>query len=105
MMSICVRLMQVRPAKPDGFVLTRKQVPQLFDMIRDFGAIRGQMAIHRVIVTDRFELDIVKTRLCILPVWSYNTLVIGLPLAQMIPPNVFRAMVARKLSLSLMLVF
>ena len=97
LLSVCGRLLQIRPEKPAGFVLTRKLVPQLFDMIRDFGSIRGRMTIHRVIVTDRFELDIVKTRLCILPIWSHNTLVIGLPLAQMMPPNVFRAMVARKL--------
>lgn len=91
------RLSRIRPKEPLGLALTAAQVPELFGLIDELNVVRGQMPIHRIIVTERFELDIVKTRLFILPVWSRNTLVIGLPLIQMMPPHVYRAMLARKL--------
>ena len=92
------RLSRIRPKEPLGLALNETLAPSLFDLISEMKAVRGQMPIHRIIVTDRFQLDIVKTRLFILPLWSRNTLVIGLPLLQMMPPHVYRAMLARKLS-------
>lgn len=91
------RLFSIRPKEPLGLALTDTLVPEMFSLLDEMKAVPGQMPIHRVIVTDRFQLDIIKTRLFILPLWSRNTLVIGLPLMQMMPPHVFRAMLARKL--------
>ena len=91
------RLLRIRPKEPLGLALDENLAPGLFSLIEEMKAVRGQMPIHRVIVTDRFQLDIIKTRLFILPLWSRNTLVIGLPLLQMMSPHVFRAMLARKL--------
>jgi len=91
------RLLSIRPREPLGLAISEALAPQLFALIDELQVIRGQMPIHRIIVTDRFELDIVKTRSFLLPVWSWNTLVIGLPLIQMMPPNVFRAMMGRKI--------
>ena len=94
---VTYRLTKIRPKAPVGLKLTPEIAPELFGLIADLDIVRGQMPIHRVIVTERFELDIVKTRLVILPVWSKNTLVIGLPLMQMMPAHVFRAMLGRKM--------
>lgn|GEM_PF-2104508 len=94
---VSYRLARIRPKPPVGLRLTPDVANELFGLIAEMEMVRGQMPIHRVIVTERFELDIVKTRLFILPVWSRNTLVIGLPLMQMMPAHVFRAMLGRKL--------
>lgn len=93
----CNFLLRLRLQMPDGYQLHEESSPELFNLIREIAIENRQMPIGRVIVTPHFELDIVKTPVCVLPVWSRNTLVVGLPLVQMMPPNVFRAMVARKL--------
>jgi len=53
--------------------------------------------IHRIIVSAEYELDIVKTPKWILPLWSKNTLVIGLPLLLCVTPKQFECMVARRI--------
>jgi hypothetical protein len=94
---VSYRLSRLRPKDPVGLTLNDALASELFGLIYELNEVKGQMPIHRIIVTERFELDIVKTRCCILPLWSRNTLVVGLPLMQMMPPNVYRAMLARKL--------
>lgn len=92
------RLLQVKTKQPEGLELTEADAPVLYALIDELTAGRGRQSVHRVIVTGRFQLDIVKTQKFILPVYARNTLIIGLPLIQMIPVKIFRALLARKLS-------
>lgn len=96
-MVLSYRLMLIRPSFPDGVELSREMAPELYALIHDMKIVRWQMPIHRVIVTEQFHLDIIKTRISIIPFWSRNTLVIGMPLIQVLPPQVFKALLARKL--------
>jgi len=92
------RLLQVKTTLPEGLELTETEAPALFALINELTVGRGALTVHRIIVTGRFQLDVIKTQKFILPVYSRNTLVIGLPLIQMLPLNIFRALLARKLS-------
>lgn len=94
------RLLKVKTTPPEGLELTEAQAPELFALIEDLkaGPRTLPIKIHRVIVTGRFQLDIVKTQKFILPVYSHNTLIIGLPLIQMMPVHIFRALLMRKLA-------
>lgn len=94
---LLVRLARLRLPLPEGPELTPQRAPQLFALLKELAVIRGQLPIHRVIVSSDYELDIVKTPYCIMPLWSKNTLVIGLPLLLTLPPEVYRALLARKL--------
>jgi len=94
---LSVRLFRIRPSFPQGIEVTREMAPELYALIHDMRVSRWQMPIHRIIVTERFHLDIIKTHYTIFPFWSRNTLVIGLPLIQIVPPHVFNALLARKL--------
>lgn len=91
------RLFRIRPTLPEGVEVTREMAPELYALIHDSKVVRWQLPIHRVIVTERFHLDIIKARYSIFPFWSRNTLVIGMPLIQIVPPDVFKALLARKL--------
>lgn len=92
------RLLQVKTTPPEGMELNQTEAPELYALIDELTAGHGTLTVHRVIVTGRFQLDVIKTQKFILPVYSRNTLVIGLPLIQMMPRNIFRALLARKLS-------
>ena len=53
--------------------------------------------IDRIIITEQLSIDIAKTPAFPLPVWSTNTLVVGLPLMQCLSPEYFECAVTRKL--------
>jgi hypothetical protein len=53
--------------------------------------------IHRIVITPDYELDIIKTPRWALPVWSVNTLVVGLPVLQCLSARQFECVVARRL--------
>ena len=93
---ISYRCMHVKIAEPDGFTLTADNAPEMFRLIQQTGESFGRPAIHRVIVTGEYELDIRKVPKWVLPVWSSNVLVIGLPVLLCHTPEHFACMVTRR---------
>lgn len=91
------RLASFRPALPAGAVLDRKKAPALFVLINELRQQYHAPWIDRVMISGEFELRIVKTPYCGLPLWSTRTLMIGLPLAQSLSPVQFRCELARRL--------
>lgn len=94
---VTCRIAQFRPALPAGIVLDRKQAPALFDLLGELGSHYRRPGIDRVVVTGAFTLEIIKTPRRALPIWSTNTLVIGLPLMQSLSAAQFRCALARRL--------
>jgi len=91
------RIARFRPSLPAGSVLDRNRVPALFDLVGELHSHYRRPAIDRVVITEAFELELVKTPRWALPVWSVNTLVIGLPLIRSLSPARFRCLLARRL--------
>ena len=93
---ISYRIFWFRPALPSGIVLEKDTVPSLFQLVADQARHYGTR-VDRIVLSGKFELDIMKTPLCGLPVWSSNTLVIGLPLMQCLSEPRFQCALARRL--------
>jgi hypothetical protein len=91
------RMARFRPALPSGILLDRNTAPALFDLLDELYRHYRRPGIDRVVISGEFVLEIVKTPYTVLPVWSRNTLVIGLPLIQSLSPTQFRCSLARRL--------
>ena len=82
---------------PTGIQLSRGNVPELFNLIDELKADYKWIAIDRIIITDKYELDIVTTPKYVLPIWNTHTLKIGLAMMECLSPTHFKCMLARKL--------
>jgi len=91
------RMARYRPTLPAGVVLDREKAATLFDLVDELGRHYRRPGIDRVVISEEFALELVKTPYCALPLWSMNTLVIGLPLIQGLSPTQFRCALARRL--------
>ena len=91
------RMARYRPTLPAGVVLDREKAAALFDLVDELGRHYRHPKIDRVVIGEEFALELVKTPYCALPLWSMNTLVIGLPLIQGFSPTQFRCALARRL--------
>jgi hypothetical protein len=94
---VTYRIARFRPALPAGIVLDRRKAPALFALVGELSRHYRRPGIDRVVITGAFALDLVKTPRRAIPVWSVNTLVIGLPLMQTLSPAQFRSALARRL--------
>jgi hypothetical protein len=94
---VSYRIARFRPVLPAGIVLERNKAPALFNLVGELCRHYRGPAIDRVVITGAFELEVLKTPCRVLPVWSVNTLVIGLPLIQSLSAVQFRCMLARRL--------
>jgi hypothetical protein len=91
------RMARFRPALPAGILLDRNKAPALYELLDELCRHYRRPGIDRVMVSGEFVLEIVKTPYTSLPVWSMNTLVIGLPLIQSLSPTQFHCSLARRL--------
>ena len=94
---ISYRSTQIKPIPPFGLTLTEAKAPVLFKLVQQHRSYYKRPTIHRIVITEHYKLDIVKTPMWALPVWSTNTLVIGLPVMQCLSPKQFECMVARRI--------
>jgi len=94
---ICYRSTQIKPKPPVGLTLAEDKAPGLFKLVQQHRSYYKRPAIHRIVITEQYELDIVKTPMWALPVWSTNTMIIGLPVLQCLSPKQFECMVARRI--------
>jgi len=94
---ISYRSTQIKPKPPVGLTLVEEKAPGIFKLVQQHRNYYKRPVIHRIVITEHYELDIVKTPLWALPVWSTNTLIIGLPVLQCLSPKQFECMVARRI--------
>lgn len=93
---VSYRIIRFRPAFPSGMLIGREAAPSLFQLVAHQARHYGTR-VDRIVLSDKFDIDIVKTPRCALPVWSSNTLVIGLPLIQCLSEPRFQCALARRL--------
>jgi len=87
----------IRFKEPEGIRLKPENAQLVFNKLDEIREEIRMPKIHDVILTRRFELDIQKTPVWSLPVWSRNTLVIGYPFMQSLSPENFNCALTRKL--------
>jgi len=91
---LSLRVFKTTTTPPKGLALNEDKAPVFFDLTRQLQKQYRGTHIDRVIITGEFELDIVKTSKWCLPLWSTNTLVIGLPLLKTLSPRLFQCALA-----------
>jgi hypothetical protein len=94
---VSYRMTRIEPKTPVGLTLSQDKAPELFKLVQQYQDYFKRSEIHRIVITADYELDIVKTPLWALPVWSTNTMVIGLPVLQCLSKKQFECVVARRI--------
>jgi Zn-dependent protease with chaperone function len=91
-----LRAMWVRLTPPEGYALTRAQVPQLFGLIDELTQQLNALPVHHVILTDEFNAAVTQVPRFGLFGWPQSYLILGLPLLQALSPEQFKAVLAHE---------
>jgi hypothetical protein len=94
---VSYRAIRIKFKTQSGLTLTEEKAAELFKTVQQLSAHFKRPVIHKIIITADYELDIVKTPKWPLPVWSTNTLAIGLPVLQSLTPKQCECMLARRI--------
>jgi len=81
----------------EGIPLSTDKAQLIFNKIEEIQQTVKWPRIDSVILSRRFELNIVKTPKWYAPFWSKTTLVIGYPFLQTLPPEFFDCALTRKI--------
>lgn len=94
---VCYRAARLKIVPPTGLTLSKDKAPVLFRQVNALHARYKRPEMRRIIITGKYEVDIIKTPRWVLPIWSSNTIVIGLPVLQSLSPEQFDCMLARRI--------
>lgn len=92
-----IRYFKYKPVTPQGLMLQADKIPALFKLVDEAHGHFKHPKIHHIVISPDYEMEIVKTPRWAIPVWSNNTLVIGLPVLLCLSPKQFECMMARKI--------
>jgi len=97
MIYVLLRALWVRFEAPEGYRLTVKAYPQLFERLKRLSRRLGAPRIHQVILTPEANAAIVQTPRLGVFGWPKNTLILGLELLLCLTPAQADAVVAHEL--------
>lgn len=90
-------IFKTRFTPPKGPALSEANAPQLMALIGELLIELRAPAVHRVIASPHYTMQVYKTPVTGFPFRFTRTLVIGLPVLQALPPVHFKAMLARRI--------
>ncbi|MCW5603444.1 MAG: M48 family metalloprotease, partial [Burkholderiales bacterium] len=93
---VVVRALRVNLPPPQGFEVRRKDVPELFGMIRDLQKKLRAPAFHHVLLIDDFNAAVVQIPRLGIFGWPRNYLLLGLPLMKSLTVEQFKAVLAHE---------
>ena len=94
---ITLYLLRLKFGDTDGIPLDAPAAGKLHALIDEVNQDFRIPKIDRIVVSEQISIDLVKTPVTPIPLWSRNTLVIDLPLMQCLSPEYFKCAVIRKL--------
>ena len=92
-----IYLVKIKFRDTEGIPLEPQFAGNVHALLTSFGHEARIPRIDRIVVSEQLSIDLVKTPVAPIPLWSKNTLVIGLPLMQCLSPDYFKCAVIRKL--------
>lgn len=93
---VLLRALWVRFEPPEGYTLTRKEFPRLFEEIDQLGKQLKALKIHRVILDNQLNAAVIQhPRLGVFG-WHRNYLVVGYPLMLTLSPEEMRSVLAHE---------
>lgn len=87
--------LRVKFSIPSGLGLKEDKTPRLYELLTELGENYKHPNIHRLVVHDKFSLELVQVPRLGLPFLTTNVLYIGLPILQALSPAQFRGALAR----------
>ncbi len=94
---VTLTMLRVKNQMPSGLGLKEDKAPRLHELIAEIGESYKLPRIHKVIIHDNFDIDMISVPRFGLPVMNINVLYIGLPSMQCLSPAHFKGALARKL--------
>lgn len=94
---VSVRLFRFRPALPAGKAVDGTTHPALLQLVEEQSRDYPGVTIDHVVLTADFALDIVKTPRNAFPAAATTTLLVGVPLLQVLSEQQFQCALARRL--------
>ncbi len=91
------QLIKIQFTLPEGITINQPTAARLHTLLHQISREIPVPKIDSIIITEQLSMDIIKTPSYPLPLWSVNTLVVGLPLMQCLSPDYFRCAMVRKL--------
>lgn len=94
---VLLRALWVRFDPPEGYRLTRREFPALFNQIDELSNRLKSMKIHRVILDRQLNAAVVQHPQLGILGWHRNYLIIGYPLLLVLSPAEMRSVIAHEL--------
>lgn len=95
--AMSYRIFEITIPMPLGVKTEKSHTPKLVQFIEKNKEDYAKLKIDNVIFSDGFEVQFLKTPVFGFPLWSRNTLVIGLPMMLCLPADHFRMQLIRRL--------
>ena len=89
--------LKIPPVK--GMQLDYPVAMKLHDLLKDINEKYDTVKIDNIVVAEQATIDVIKTPSAPFPLFTSNTLVLGLPLLQCLSPEYFQCAVTRKMML------
>ena len=80
-----------------GLKIKRKSADLLYKLLDDIHQEYPQAKIKKIIITENFELKVIKVPCFGIPIFSRNVLLVGLPLMLTLSPNQFNCLCTREI--------
>lgn len=87
--------LRIKFSIPSGLGLKEDKAPRLYELLGELGENYKYPKIHRLVIHDKFSLDLVQVPRLGLPFLTTNVLHVGLPILQGLSPTQFRGALAR----------
>ncbi|TYQ23540.1 M48 family metalloprotease [Pseudanabaena sp. UWO311] len=94
---LLLRSLWVTFPDPTGNRLKRKQVPELFALVKRLTKSLQAPQFHQIILTSEFNASVVQVPRLGIFGWQKNYLILGLPLMQALSPEQFQAVLAHEI--------
>ena len=94
---ISVNILSIDLTAMPGLKIKRKSAGRLFQLLDEIQAEYPQPKLHQIIVTEHHELKLIKIPHFGIPIFTHNTLVIGLPLMLTLSPKQFKCLLTREI--------
>jgi len=89
--------LRVKASIPSGLGLKDDKAPRLYELLGELGENFKMPKIQRLVIHDKFNIEIISVPRFGLPFLSTNVLYIGLPVLQSLSPSLFRGALAGRI--------
>lgn len=91
------RIISMKVSTPAGLRVSKDKLPEIYELVAKIQQKFKRPRLKNIVISSDYELTVVKTPKWAIPLWSENTLVIGLPVLICLSPAQFECLLASRL--------